>query len=195
MTDSNIIKIREPVEDYYIVWDGKYKLQRTDYNGPIRNKKTAETATRKLFEADAKITSIDDEIHYKISRIKVIAIASRDHSWMNDDFLKSQDLDEILRHEQLHFMVEEAFARKLQRELIECIKKELSVPKTKYEKPENTVRDEIENFLNLKREESQKETEAYQKEYDLAVHDARDNRIPEMQKQYSEKITKLLHDS
>jgi len=195
MTDYKIIKIREPIEDYYVVWDGIYELQKSDFNGPIRNKKTAETASKKIFEADAQITSIDDKIHFKISRIRVIAIVSKEHSWMNDELVKYQNLNEILQHEQLHFVVEEAYARKLQRFLNEEIKKEFTINEIEGLAPEQAVEAVIQKYLDKRRKWCQKITDNYQDEYDDAVHDDRNNRIPEIQKEYDEKIKKLLDES
>lgn len=195
MTQYKTIRIRERIEDDYIIWDGIYKLKKSDFNGPIRNNKTAETASKKLFEADGEITSIDEKhIQFKITRIKVIAIASREHSWMNDDFVKKQDIDEILQHEQLHFMVEEAFSRKLEQKINEEIKRNFQVPRIESLTPEESVRNAIQFYLNERRNACQKITEKYQKDYDDAVHDEMNYRIPEKQKEWDEKIRKLLEE-
>jgi hypothetical protein len=189
----NIIKIREPVEDGFIIWSKYYKLKKSDFNGQIRNLDMAQIATKKLIDADAKIVSIRQKrIYYKIIRFKITAISSRNHSWMNDEIVKYADLNKILHHEQGHFMVEEAFAMKLRRKLNDAVKNEISCELVESEDPKITVKREAWKFLDKKRIECQRATIAYQTEYDNYVHDERKNQVPERQKEYDEKITRML---
>lgn len=190
----NIIKIREEMEDDFIVWSKDYELKKSDFNGLVLNlDDIAQIATKKLIEADAKITSIQKQrIHYKIIRFTIITVASKNRSWMNDNFIPYIDLNKILHHEKGHFMAEEAFAIKLRRKLNDDIKNEFSCELLESEDPEEVVRREAFKFLDEKRNECQKVTLAFQKEYDGYIQDERKNQVPERQKEYDDKIARML---
>ena len=191
-----IIKIREPIEDGFIIRSKDYELKKSDFNGQIRNGNTAELASKKLYEADVRITSIkENKIYHKIIEFKIIAIASRNDSWMNEQFVKLQDLGIILHHEQRHFMVEEAFAMKLRKKLKEDVKNEFSCARVKSEKPKITVEKEARKFLDNKRAECFYATVKYQKEYDDYVHDERRRQVPEKQREYDKKIAEMLKET
>jgi len=193
----NIIKIPDDIEEDFIEWSDSYKLQESDFKGQIKNlKNTIEIATKKLIDANVKITSIKSKrIFYKIIKFKVTAIASRNRSWKNDDLIRRMNIEQLLHHEQKHFTVEEAFARKLRKKLKKEFEKEFSCDLIESEDPKITVQKEVEIILDKKRIECEAVTYEYQKKYDKYVHDERRKQIPEKQREYDEKITKLLQDS
>ena len=196
---KGIIKIREQLEDDFIVWRDNYEPQEIDYQGkPWGNLSgfDAITATKKLLNADITITSVSKgEIRYKIIRCNVTAIMSKSKSWIDPASKKYRPTSEILLHEKGHFMIEEAFARKLRKKLDEKIKNDVFVCKRiNSEKPKITVSREAQNILNEVKEKCKKSTEACNKEYDNYAFDKSRKTNHSGQKEYYEKIKKMLQD-
>ena len=196
---GNIIKIREAIEDDFIVWKDDYELQESDFQGkpfgPLFGY-DAITASKKLIDADIKITSINsDEIHYKIIKFKVTAIMSKSESWIDPASKKHKDVNLTLHHEQRHFMIEEAFAKKLRKKLEERIKNEFTCTRVDSEDPRITVERNVRVLLNTMLEKCKEITDAYQTEYDKNAFDERGNENPQGQKEYDAKIAKMLQDS
>jgi len=119
---------------------------------------------------------------------------SKSESWINPDSIEYRPLKQTLHHEQGHFMIEEAFAKKLRIKLEDKIKNDFVCIRINSEEPKITVEREVRNFLNSIREKCKETTDAYQKEYDSHAFDERGNSSPEGQEEYNKKIAQMLED-
>lgn len=193
---KDIIRIREPLTKDFIEWKDGYTTKESDYQGipwGIFSGYDAMTATCKLISVDAKITRIDsNEIYFKIIEFKVIAFMSKSESWIDPQSKQHTPIGLLLNHEFGHFMIEEAYAKKLRKKMIQKFKNEFICKKIDSEPVNITVRNNLVQIINELRETCKLATEKYHGKYDKFVHE-RGRLIPEKQKQFYESIVEMFH--